>query len=254
MDGKATHEQTPESGAPTNEGLPALDPAVVAAARAPENASPRLVRELNRVEDEYAAKPSTQDKRTLTRRATEKARRRRLLIERDQRMRNENLVLAIAATGAGWEEVARQSGFSVRHVKTLYHQGLDRIEAEGVTEFRRSQMHSLGVLKQAAYRIALTPPRGEGADPVESARVAVAAMREGRQINDQMNKLQGAYPPAQIEVGGDVTVHRETSVTHVLSIASRVRAARVIEATVVEDERAQLTSGNGSTESNGSAA
>lgn len=164
--------------------------------------------------------PPTTDKRTQTRRQKERKRRRKLIEERNERLRRENLVLAVAATGASFQEISNQLsedgaiGFSKTQVQRLYASAMDRIEAVGIDEYRRDAMHSLGVLKQAAFREALAGN--------------VSAMNAAERIQDQMNRLQAAYPPDRLDIGADVTVRREVSVREVGSLVARIQAARVL--------------------------
>lgn len=161
-------------------------------------------------------------KRRETRAQRDRQRKARLFAEREDRLRKEAAVLAVAATGASLSEIASQVGLSRSRVHQIYQGAMARIEGENVVEYRKGARHSLGVLKQAAWRIALAP--AAEAD----ARTRVAAMREVRHIQDQLNRLEGAYPPAQVDVAGEVLVRREVSVREVTSIVARIQAARVL--------------------------
>jgi hypothetical protein len=144
------------------------------------------------------------------------------MVAHDERIKKEQQVLAIAATGASLSEIGLQVGLSKSQVHRIYQEAMDRVETEHIVEYKRGAMHSLGTLKQAAWRIAYSSD--EKAGPL----VRVAAMREVRMIQDQMNKLAGAYPPAQVDVAGDIIVRREVSVREATSIVARIQAGRVL--------------------------
>lgn len=164
----------------------------------------------------------TLDTRWQTRRQKESARRRRLIAERDERLKKEAQVLAVAATGASLSEIAAQVRLSKSQVHRIYQEAMDRVETEHIVEYKRGAMHSLGTLKQAAWRIAYA------SEEKVPARVRISAMREARQIQDQMNRIAGAYPPAQIDVQGEINVRREVSVREATSIVARIQAGRVL--------------------------
>lgn len=153
-----------------------------------------------------------------SRRRHEKERKARILAADKARRDKENLVLAIAASGASLQEIANQVGLSKTQVHTIYRSAMDRIGSENVVEYRQSALHSLGVLHQTAVRKALV-------DGKDQARF----MREARQIRDQMNKLEGAYPPAQIDVAGEIRLTREISIREATGILARIQAQRIVD-------------------------
>jgi hypothetical protein len=66
-------------------------------------------------------------------------------------------------------------------------------------------------------------------------------MREARHVQDQMNKLQAAYPPVEVDVQGELVVRREVSVREAVSIVSRIQAERAVAGEVP----APIALGNG---------
>lgn len=137
----------------------------------------------------------TTDKRTITRRAKERERKRRLREAFEQRMALERLVLDIAATGASIREIALSitaagHKISKSRVHQIYQAAMARVETETVVDYRSGAMYSLGVLHQQAFKAAL-----EG---------DMAGVREARHTRDQMNRLMGAYPAIGVDLTGTV--------------------------------------------------
>jgi DNA-binding NarL/FixJ family response regulator len=180
--------------------------------------------------------PPTKDKRTLTRRRRNRERAERLRAQHDERVRKEQLVLTVAATGASDAEIALQIGLSRSRVQQIRTGALARLVADQhVVDYRATAMHSLGVMHQALFKHVLAPPRAEQ-DPIEAARVQVAAAREARQARDQMNRLMGAYPAIGVDVSGTVVHSVDVSVRAASSLeAYRRRLGRQAEL-AAEDE------------------
>ena len=173
------------------------------------------------------ARQADADKRRETRRRKERDRKARLIAQRKDRLEKERMVLQVAASGASLADIAREVGLSKERVRQIYHSGMARLEAENIVEYRQAAMHSLGVLKRRAFSGAFT---GD-----------VGMMREARHIQDQMNRLQGAYPPLGVDLTG-VVVHQHDSMSRVATALEAIRSQRqrqsslAIEAEAVESE------------------
>jgi len=162
------------------------------------------------------------DKRWVTRKAKERARRERVVRERDEKTRKENAVLAIAAGGASYGFIAAELGISETTARRLYHSGMERVGKEDTKEFLEQMDHRHAVLLQSTWGAAL---RGNSQD-----------RRDALAIMDQWMKLRGAYPAAGVDVTGTV-VHEHNS-THRISLTlANVQAQRERRRTLaVEDE------------------
>lgn len=169
----------------------------------------------------------TTDQRYEKRSANQRALKAKLRAEHQERLDNEKMVLQIAASGASLSEIAREMKMSKSKVHRIYQAGMARLETESIVEYRQAAMHSLGVLKRRAFLGAFT---GD-----------VGMLREARQIQDQMNRLQGAYPPLGVDLTG-VVVHQHDSMSRVVTALESIRSQRerqstlAIEAQAVEAE------------------
>lgn len=155
------------------------------------------------------------DRRYAVRSERQKAKRKRLIAEKEERERKENAVMAIAAGGAGWEFVARQLGISVRYARDLYARGMERVGKESTAEFVAAMEHRHAVLLQAHFGSALSPT------DVDQTNLSLKIM-------DQWTKLRGAYPSSQVDLVGDVTVRREVSIREAMRIAAEIQADRML--------------------------
>jgi hypothetical protein len=142
------------------------------------------------------------DKRWVTRKAKEKARRERLIRQRKDRIDKENAVLAIAAGGAGIEFIAKELGVSVRWARELYHSAQERVGHEDTKSFIAAMDNRHGVLLQATWGAAI---QGDS-----------DARKDAVKIMDQWIKLRGAYPAPGIDITGTV-VHEHNS-THRVAV------------------------------------
>jgi hypothetical protein len=169
-----------------------------------------------------------------------------LIATRRRREELETRVLGIAASGASLRAIASRLDLSVSYVHEVYHRAMDRVEGEHVAGYRSAVLHRLGIVLQQAWTDAFSR---EGT-PSERSR----ARRDILAITDQMNRLQGAYPPEQVDIVGEMTVHRELSEAEVLDALAEIQADRILrgEAIVpaglvldgVVIEQPALTNGN----------
>jgi len=186
-----------------------------------------LLPPVNAIDIEDDIRHPSADKRTQTRRARGKARRKRLQAEREARLNKENLVLAVAASGAAsFEQISRRTGIPKTTVHRLYHSAMERVGSENVAEFKQMMQFRLGTLLQSVWTDAL------GGDQ--------QAVRNALAISAEQSKLEGAYPPAQVDVAGDITVRRELSVREAGEIVARIQAQRMLAG---EAELPALTEG-----------
>lgn len=154
------------------------------------------------------------DRRYAVRAERQKAKRQRMLREKAERVSKENAVMAIAAGGANWSSIARELGISRTYARDLYYRGMERVGRESTEDFVREMEHRHAVLLQSAWTAALG---GSHEDRIDALR-----------IMDQWTKLRGAYPAAQVDLVGDVTVRREVSVREAMHLAAEIQADRIL--------------------------
>ncbi len=174
------------------------------------------------------------DKRALTRRAKERRRRQKLIEAAEEKARKETLVLGLAVTGATFAEIARQVGFSEKWTRKIYKDAIARPGSRDLAEFRAHQNLRLEQLFRSVYPEAVD---AKSADKHE-------ARNEALRIIAEMNKLEGAYPPAQLDIAGDLAVRREVSVAEIRRAAAEVQADRILRGELPLPALTR-TSGNG---------
>lgn len=163
------------------------------------------------------------DKRWVTRKARERARREKMVADRKAKTEKENAVLAIAAGGAGYGFIAAELGISESTARRLYHSGMDRVGKEDTKEFLEQMDHRHAVLLQSTWGGAL---RNKGTDRMDALR-----------IMDQWLKLRGGYPAAGVDVTGTV-VHEHNSTQRISLTLQAVLAQRERRSTLATEEEA----------------
>jgi hypothetical protein len=159
-----------------------------------------------------------------TRRQREAERKARLIREREEREANERLVLSMAAGGKSLREISRSTHIPFTTVRRLHAAAIDGIAMETREEFAKLALDSLNHLKAAAWAPAM-------AGKPDSQRVAL-------EIQKEINKIGGIYPPAQTEVDLTVQVTRRQTVSraaaHLAQVRDRRMRAGAIDVEVVE--------------------
>jgi hypothetical protein len=155
-----------------------------------------------------------------TRRSRDRRQKQSILDRRQRALELETRVLGIAASGASQRAIARRLNISPAYVHEVYHRAMARVEGEHVEGYKAAVMHRLGLVLQQAW----TDAFNREATPQQRS----IARRDILSITDQMNRLQGAYPPQQIDVVGEMSVRRELSEVEVLEALARIQADLIL--------------------------
>jgi DNA-binding CsgD family transcriptional regulator len=163
------------------------------------------------------------DKRWVTRKAKERARREKMIRDKREKTERENAVLAIAAGGASYGFIAKELGISESTARRLYNSGMDRVGKEDTKEFLEQMDHRHAVLLQSVWTGAL---QNKGTDRMEALR-----------IMDQWMKLRGAYPAAGVDVTGTV-VHEHNSTQRISLTLLNIQNQRERRSNLASEEDA----------------
>lgn len=163
------------------------------------------------------------DKRWVTRKAKERARREKMIRDRKAKTEKENAVLAIAAGGASYGFIAHELGISESTARRLYNSGMERVGREDTKEFLEQMDHRHAVLLQSTWGKALG---GNSQD-----------RRDALAIMDQWMRLRGAYPAAGVDVTGTV-VHEHNSTQRISLTLVNIQNQRDRRANLASEEDA----------------
>lgn len=150
------------------------------------------------------------------RRATEKRRKAEAIARRQKREEDQRLVLsAMAATGgASVREIGRQLGWSKDKVWRTYNAALREQKEEVIGAFRDRQLDRLDHLIRRNWRIA------HGTDESMAVRASYVIAR----LISEQNKLRGAYPPVELDIG--VGAGQGARTVSFASVAAKLSEAR----------------------------
>jgi hypothetical protein len=179
------------------------------------------------------------DPRYATRAQNEARRKAKLLSERAEREEKERLILSMAAGGKSLREISRTTHIPFSTVQRLHALALDGIQMETREEFAKLALDSLNHLKAAAWAPAM------GGNP-HAGRLALEVQKE-------INKIGGIYPPAQQEIDLTVQVTRRVTVSRAASHLAEIRDRKMRAGAIdVASETVPSNGSNGHVNGNGS--
>jgi len=142
-------------------------------------------------------------------------RRARVVGAREKRQRLEEQILTLRDAGLSFRQIGQQLSISPGYAHQVYSRAI-AMPAEHLSEFRIRQGRKLDRLLRP-YLIRFADTRAAATTP----ELTGAALK----IVMEQNRLKGAYPAAQVDVSGDLTVTHSVTVESVMAKLDALAAA-----------------------------